>query len=173
METEKKTGKQIAQKIEVPSWGEFLALWSTEGKLKKLSFPGFWQGLEGLPGCPSPGERLALALKTYFAGEQVDFSWVPLDLSAYTPFQRRVLEFVRQLPYGKLVSYGELARALGVPGGARAVGRALAANRVPIIIPCHRVIARRGLGGFSLGKDWKRKLLALEKRGLCPERYLC
>ncbi|ACX51350.1 methylated-DNA/protein-cysteine methyltransferase [Ammonifex degensii KC4] len=173
METGKKTEKRIAQKIEVPSWGEFLALWSTEGKLCKLSFPGFWQDSEGHPGCPSSGERLALALKAYFAGEQVDFSWVPLDLGAYTPFQRRVLEFARGLPYGEVVSYGDLARALGIPGGARAVGRALAANRIPIIIPCHRVVARQGLGGFSLGLDWKQKLLALEKKGFCRKRHLC
>ncbi|MGC8863147.1 MAG: methylated-DNA--[protein]-cysteine S-methyltransferase [Armatimonadota bacterium] len=102
-------------------------------------------------------------LRLYFQGERVSFDSAQVDLSAYGPFHARVIRETRAIPYGTVVTYGELARAVGSPGAARAVGAAMAANRTPIIVPCHRVIASGGgIGGFSSGLDWKRKLLKIE-----------
>ena len=86
-----------------------------------------------------------------------------LDLSELTPFHRRVLLAAAEVPAGKVVSYGEIARRIGRPAGSRAVGQALGRNPVPIVIPCHRVVAAGGqLGGYTGGLDIKRKLLRLE-----------
>jgi methylated-DNA-[protein]-cysteine S-methyltransferase len=112
------------------------------------------------------GERfpeLEEALERYFAGEKVDFSHIPVDLSSLTPFQREVLEEVREIKWGEVRSYEEIGERLGDRRKARAVGQALARNPIPIIVPCHRVIRKnRGLGGFSWGLEWKRLLLKLE-----------
>ncbi|TMQ63537.1 MAG: methylated-DNA--[protein]-cysteine S-methyltransferase [Candidatus Eisenbacteria bacterium] len=89
---------------------------------------------------------------------------IPLDLGAGTPFQRRVWEAARKIPYGTAASYVDLARLAGYPRASRAVGNALGANPVPIVVPCHRVIhADRSIGGFSSGLTWKRFLLELER----------
>ena len=101
----------------------------------------------------------------YFDGKPATFH-AALDLSALTPFRRAVLEACRRIPYGRTVSYLDLARAVGQPGAARAVGGAMAANPVPLVIPCHRVLRSDGaLGGFSSprGVEEKRRLLLLEK----------
>lgn len=95
--------------------------------------------------------RAAVEFEGYFAGRRRAFS-VPADLEARpcSPFTRRVLAAAAALPYGETATYGQLARRLGIPGAARAVGRALAANPVPILIPCHRVIGAGGaLGGYA------------------------
>jgi O-6-methylguanine DNA methyltransferase len=90
----------------------------------------------------------------------------PLDLASGTDFQRKVWEALRQIPAGQTKSYGQLAADLGAPKVARAVGSACGANPIPVLIPCHRVLATGGgLGGFSGGLDWKRKLLAREAEG--------
>ena len=68
-----------------------------------------------------------------------------------------------RVPYGRVVSYGTLAGMAGRPGAARAVGGAMGRNRLPLLVPCHRVVASDGIGGFGCGLDWKRRLLALEK----------
>jgi methylated-DNA-[protein]-cysteine S-methyltransferase len=89
---------------------------------------------------------------------------VPLDLAGGTDFQRRVWEAARRIPYGSVVSYAELARMAGYEGASRAVGNAMGANPVPIVVPCHRVVhSDRSLGGFSSGLHWKRYLLELER----------
>jgi methylated-DNA-[protein]-cysteine S-methyltransferase len=113
---------------------------------------------------PSPGSfpDLAARLKGYFKGERVDFT-DELDLTGATHFQARVWEVTRLIPYGESRSYRWLGAQMGRPGAARAVGGALSRNPLPIIIPCHRVVASGGeLGGFSGGLDWKRHLLELE-----------
>jgi len=100
-------------------------------------------------------------------GEPTDFGDVPVDDDGWTRFQWRVLCACRAIPWGQTRTYGELARAVGHPGAARAVGSVMARNRVPLLIPCHRVIpASGGWGGFSApqGVAMKRRLLKLEQR---------
>lgn len=88
-----------------------------------------------------------------------------VDLGACTPFQRRVWETLRRVRSGALITYGDLAARAGVPGGARAVGQAMRLNPVPLIVPCHRVVASQHAGGFSAGAEWKRFLLEQEGQG--------
>ncbi|MEW6686893.1 MAG: methylated-DNA--[protein]-cysteine S-methyltransferase [Candidatus Edwardsbacteria bacterium] len=108
-------------------------------------------------------EPLIVDLCGYFAGIPVNFNY-PLDLRGTTAFERAVWERVRRIPYGQVRSYSWIAKELGKPKAARAVGLALKFNPLPIIIPCHRVIRKNGsLGGFSGGLEWKKKLLALER----------
>ncbi len=98
----------------------------------------------------------------YFNGALRRFS-LPLDLGQVTPFTARVLSEIQEIRFGRLISYGELAARLGSPGASRAVGGALGRNPTPIVIPCHRVIARGGgIGGFTGGLATKRILLAHE-----------
>ncbi len=107
------------------------------------------------------GPEAARQVALYLEGKLRVFD-LPLDLRG-SPFRRRVLAAVSEIPYGKTSSYGEIARRAGSPGGARAVGQAVGANPVPLIVPCHRVIASDGsLGGFGLGLPMKRRLLDLE-----------
>lgn len=107
--------------------------------------------------------RLAEDIRRYFRGEKVVFHY-KLDMRTATGFQRRVWFVVRSIPYGQTRSYLWVAKACGLPGGARAVGQAIAMNPLPIIVPCHRVINSNGsLGGFSGGVELKRKLLEIEK----------
>jgi methylated-DNA-[protein]-cysteine S-methyltransferase len=101
-------------------------------------------------------------LAGYFAGTLRRFD-LPVDLSRVSAFQRRVLTAARRIPMGRVVSYGEIAHRIGQPRASRAVGQALGHNPVPIVIPCHRVVAGGGgLGGYIGGATIKRKLLALE-----------
>jgi methylated-DNA-[protein]-cysteine S-methyltransferase len=103
-------------------------------------------------------------LKDYFAGKRDSFD-IPLDLRSLTPFQRMVLDAIQKVPSGETISYGGLARRIGKPGAARAVGRALGSNPIPIIIPCHRALSADGsLGGYSGrgGVRTKQALLTLE-----------
>ena len=100
-------------------------------------------------------------LERYFKGEKIDFS-CELDISRLSPFAQKVLEETRKIRYGRTITYSELAGRIGCRG-ARAVGRALASNPIPIIIPCHRVVAKQGIGGFSAGVNIKTRLLELEK----------
>jgi len=101
-------------------------------------------------------------LRAYFAGTRRTFD-VPIDLRHITPFQRRVLQATAEIPVGQVVSYHDIARRVGRPRGSRAVGQALGRNPVPIVIPCHRVVASGGsIGGYGGGLRIKRKLLRLE-----------
>ena len=93
---------------------------------------------------------------------QSELAALPLQFPEASDFRLRVWEAIRRIPFGQTVTYRELAAQIGHPGSARAVGGACAANRLLLAVPCHRVIASRGLGGFALGLEWKRKLLALE-----------
>lgn len=137
---------------------------SPEASLEKLAVE-----LRVLPSslpAPSPARVLAQTLvddiERYFRGEKVLFSTL-IDWSGYTPFQRRVLEITRAIPHGEVRSYGQVALEAGSLRGARAVGGVMRANRTPLVIPCHRVLASDGsLGGFSGGLDTKEYLLKLE-----------
>lgn len=107
-------------------------------------------------------DRVREQLGAYFAGERRDFDF-PLDTPG-TDFQNRVWRALLEIPYGETTSYGELAGAIGSPGGARAVGMANGANRIAIVIPCHRVIeSGGGLRGYGGGLERKRFLLDLER----------
>lgn len=101
-------------------------------------------------------------LREYVAGQRNRFD-LPLDWVSLKPFQRAVLETAKQIPFGETRSYGWIAKQIGKPRASRAVGQALRANPIPIILPCHRVISGDGgLGGYAGGLSLKRKLLALE-----------
>lgn len=115
---------------------------------------------------PQKVAEIAAQLEAYFAGKRTRFD-VPVDLSRTTPFQRRVLAATRRVPAGRVASYGEIARRIGQPRASRAVGQALGRNPVPIVIPCHRILAGGGdLGGYTGGLAIKKKLLEIEGVGL-------
>jgi len=99
-------------------------------------------------------------IKAYLSGRRKTFS-LPLDLRG-TPFQVKVLRRVATIPRGRTRTYGQVARSVGRPGAARAVGSANARNPLPLVVPCHRVVATGGLGGYGGGLPLKRKLLKLE-----------
>ncbi|MFJ8665957.1 methylated-DNA--[protein]-cysteine S-methyltransferase [Streptomyces sp. NPDC093600] len=107
-------------------------------------------------------------LAEYFSGGRREFR-TPLDWALTTGFNRQVLrELAEGVPYGAVVGYGELARRVGQPGAAQAVGAAMGANPLPVVVPCHRVVeSDGGLGGFGGGLETKRTLLALE--GVLPQ----
>jgi methylated-DNA-[protein]-cysteine S-methyltransferase len=108
-------------------------------------------------------------LREYFAGKRAEFD-LPLAPEG-TAFQRSVWRQLQEIPYGETISYGELARRVGNPKASRAVGSANGANPLPIVIPCHRVIAGDGsLGGFGGGLPTKQTLLALEVRASASNR---
>jgi methylated-DNA-[protein]-cysteine S-methyltransferase len=102
----------------------------------------------------------ATQLEEYFAGERTEFQ-VAMELDG-TAFQREVWAELSRIPYGETISYGELARRVGRPKGPRAVGQANGKNPIPIIVPCHRVLASNGIGGYGGGLPMKRTLLAVE-----------
>lgn len=119
------------------------------------------------PGDPAPEvETVIAATRRYFDGEVTDFSEVVLDLADQEDFFRRIYVALREVAWGETTSYGALAKRLGAgPEAARDVGQAMARNPVPLIIPCHRVLAAGGkLGGFSApgGAGSKARMLALE-----------
>lgn len=153
--------------LETPD-GSFIAGFTSQG-LARLSFPS-----------ASPSARLDSRVP---AGEKIPRAWIkathqavraallarptgelpPLDLSSGTEFRRQVWDILRTIPPGRTLNYLEVAVRLGKPGGARAVGQACGANPIPLLIPCHRVLAAGSrLGGFSGGLDWKRRLLERE-----------
>ena len=115
----------------------------------------------------SPGwvkEAIAL-VSEHLAGKPHDLAGVPLDLAGHTPFVTKVLRAAQAIPAGRTTTYGELARTVGSPGASRAVGRVMATNPWPLIVPCHRVVAASGAtGGFSAygGLATKERILQIE-----------
>ena len=146
---------------------------ATSGGIVLIALPrsggtGFRGWLERMLPDAEPVERLPTLevacreLQQYFAGRRQEFT-VPLDLRG-TAFQLSVWRAIAEVPYGETRSYAELARRVKRPSAYRAVGAANGANPVPVIIPCHRVIASDGkLGGYGGGLETKRRLLAFEK----------
>lgn len=108
---------------------------------------------------------LVMRMQAYFLGHRSGFDDIALDLSQGTAFQRRVWSATRTIPYGTVRTYGRIASEIGRPRSARAVGGALGANPVPLIVPCHRVVNADGLiGGFSAvdGPAAKARMLEIE-----------
>lgn len=115
---------------------------------------------------PAEIAGIIAATQRYFAGEQVDLTAIPIDLGEQSPFFAQVYDAVRSLGWGESTTYGAVAKSLGAgPEFARDVGQAMAANPIPLIVPCHRVLAAGGkVGGFSApgGSVAKARMLALE-----------
>lgn len=138
----------------VPSLGLYILVERERSSIKRIFFSG---AAPELPG--RLAEMIAHYLEQGGTCPQAD-----LDLSRCTQFQNRIYELVRSIPRGSSMTYGEVAQKAGRPGAARAVGRAMAANPFAILVPCHRVVARNGLGGYAYGREIKEKLLRLESR---------
>ncbi len=120
----------------------------------------------GLP-TPEVTEAVAAA-KLYFSGEEIDFSGVSLDLGEQDEFFKQIYAAVRRIGWGRTTTYGTLAKELGAgPQAARDVGQAMARNPIPLIIPCHRVLAAGGkIGGFSAPGGSSSKIRMLELEGI-------
>lgn len=147
-------GGQCIEKL-----GMYLVVELSGGKIKRISFS------RHPPDRPS---ELADLLVQQLHGRDprvLDFAG-QFDLSGLTGFQRRVYAMVREIPRGETRTYGQVAQALGMPGAARAVGRALQKNPFALAVPCHRVVSAKGLGGFSSGIDLKKRLLEMEQSPL-------
>ena len=114
---------------------------------------------------PSPIGKAVAELERYFHGEEIDFSTLQLDIRACGSFHKAVYAATRSVRWGGVATYGEIARVIGSPGAARAVGHALSRNPIAVIIPCHRILAAGGkIGGFSAhgGAEAKTRLLEIE-----------
>jgi len=114
---------------------------------------------------PPEVQRVIDRIVALLCGEASDLSTIAIDMDGVPEFHRRVYEAARTIPPGKTLSYGDIARRVGAPGAARAVGQALGRNPFPIVVPCHRVLAAGGrIGGFSAqgGIATKRRMLAIE-----------
>lgn len=135
-------------------------------------------GRGGVAGERGHAERARRELIEYLAGRRTFFS-VPVDLSGIADFQGEVLAAAARIPYGETVSYAALAEAVGRPRAARAVGNALGANPVPVIVPCHRIIRGDGSWGhYAFGGAMKTALLTLERHtpalvGCASTRIVC
>lgn len=139
---------------------------ATEKGVSQVCLPGDERlSMEKQPDClPEHAVAAVSQLEDYFKGRLHSFD-LPLDLGRLTEFQQKVLLVAAAIPYGKVISYGRLAELAGYPKAARAAGGVMAANRLPVIIPCHRVVASSGaLTGYSGagGLDCKKFLLTME-----------
>lgn len=157
----------------VPTWlGELLIICSEKGLLR-ITLPG-WQGpVEKLietwypESKPLQDSQILMKavsqLSAYFEGHLQQFD-LPLDLRV-TPFQEKVLDQVRQVPFGSTKTYGDIAKSIGDSNASRAVGMANNRNPLPIVIPCHRIVGSGGkLVGYAGGLEGKRRLLAFEQK---------
>lgn len=145
------------------AWGQGAVSVSEHG-VKRVWLPGEADGADVELDESLLSKRAAQQLEHYFQGDLQTFD-LPLDIASLTSFRQRVLQQACRIPYGTVTTYGALAQAIGAPAAARAVGGALAANPIPLIIPCHRVVAVSGdLTGFSAvgGISMKKFLLSLE-----------
>lgn len=155
----------LASAVAQTPWG-WVRVWASDRGVTSLEWP-----LSRRPTtCPAGSratahaETAAAQVAEYLEGRRRKFD-VPVDWSGLPDFTRTVLQACSRVPYGRTVSYGELAAQAGRPRAARAVGQVMARNRLPLILPCHRVLARGGgLGGYGLGLKTKQHLLDLEQK---------
>lgn len=166
-------------RYEVEGWGAG-ELWFEERTVLAHALPSLAGENGGLPqgGADAPERTVAdeatrpgagfvpdlvQRVRRHLSGRAVDYVDVPLDLSWCTPFQSELAEALRRVPWGEAVAYGELAALAGRPQAARAAGAFCAENRFSLFLPCHRVVAATGIGGYGpSGVALKRRLLALE-----------
>lgn len=158
------------------AWG-WMRVWASERGVVRVEWPEEKPPLPAGKRCrqyspPQAGESVERGvnwaevalheIEEYLEGRRRVFT-VPVDDTGLSSFARGVIRGCRRVDYGQTISYGELAARIGQPGAARAVGQVMARNPVPLIVPCHRVVAAGGgLGGFGGGLDRKRELLDLE-----------
>jgi len=171
-----KTFKTVGYTIFKTSWGWFGLVGCHKGLCRTYLPRPSREELAGQILARMPDARfekdlfaaLQRAITAYFEGACADLAGiVPLCLDDLAPFSRRLLRACAKVPFGRTVTYGQLAEMAGSPGAARAAGQVLAANPLPLVIPCHRVIKADGsLGGFTApgGTKLKRRLLKLERR---------
>ena len=170
------TPKELTSLVVFPSPLGWMALIGTGDLLEQLTL-GHGSARAAARACDAEllqratraawNEPLVRRLQAYASGKRVDFRDVRIDPGGLTGFRHRVIAQCRKIPYGKTLSYGQLAAKAGSPHAARAVGSCMAANRVPLIVPCHRVLRADGRpGAFSApgGTRTKLRLLALEGR---------
>lgn len=152
---------------EVEGWGVG-ELWAAKGIVVAHEAPTPRRPCDGSAAPADPARDyfvpdLLQRIRSFFRGARETFGDVPLDLDGWTPFQRDVAHALRQVAWGEVISYGELAEAAGYPRAGRAVGTFCAHNPYFLLIPCHRVVAAAGIGAYgSLGVSYKRRLLRLE-----------
>jgi methylated-DNA-[protein]-cysteine S-methyltransferase len=150
----------VEARYAVPGWGVG-ELWRRDGVVLAHDFHFGPKGQ--VPGSDPGSDDLIPRFHAFLRGEDVSFRDVSIDLEWATPFQRALTEALRGVPRGEVVSYGELAALAGRPGAPRAAGALCAANRFAFVVPCHRVVAAHGIGGYgAAGVEVKRRLLALE-----------
>lgn len=147
----------------VTQYGSFYAYYTKTG-LARLVFPV--RQTKCMPDAVKPNSgwhlRACAAINAILKGKDPS-ELPPLDISAGTNFQQQLWRMLLRVPVGEWCSYGELASKMSRPKAARAIGQACGANPIPVIIPCHRVLSSDGgIGGFSGGLGWKKKLLRLE-----------
>jgi len=145
--------------------------WGERG-LRLLRFTGTERPEIESTGIPDWVRGVVQSLTRHLAGQTANLEGISLDLEDLSPFARRVLEALRATQPGETLTYGQLARMAGIPGASRAVGQVMAKNPLPILIPCHRVVAAKGPGGFSLFGclETKARLMALEASPRCDTR---
>ena len=161
----------VETRYAVPGWGSG-ELWERDGIVLAHDFHFRHGHVHG----PDPGaaggtghvredwdDDLIWRFGAFLEGADVSFEDVAIDLEWTTPFQRALVDALRAVPRGEVVSYGELAALAGRPRAPRAAGALCAANRFAFVVPCHRVVAADGIGGYGFaGIEVKRRLLALE-----------
>jgi methylated-DNA-[protein]-cysteine S-methyltransferase len=146
----------VETRYTVPGWGAG-EIWRANGVLVEHEFR-FGHSVS-----ESGSDPLVDRFRTFLSGDPVDFGDVEIDLDWATPLQRAIIDALRAVPRGEVVSYGELAALAGRPRAPRAAGTVCSANRFSFIVPCHRVVGANGIGGYGdAGIEVKRRLLSLE-----------
>lgn len=174
--TQQNTEGQVEYALFRTPWGEG-AVAAASGAVRRLILPSEGEDIPRRLAREFGGARhnagdpllasVVRDLELYFTGQSVTFQ-SPLSTNGMTPFQTRVTDAALSIPFGSVRTYGWLAAQAGSPAASRACGQVMAANRIPVIVPCHRVVASGGkLGGYSGGLFWKERLLALE--GISPD----
>lgn len=134
-----------------------ITIWTTQEHVERTAFAPSTHFNYTIKG---PRFTLDSFISAYLNGE--NFPLPPLNWKGITPFTQKTLETLSLVPFGKTLTYGELAQFMGSPGAARAVGGALGRNPFPFLLPCHRILGSQGIGGFSAGLEFKQCLLNFE-----------